>query len=57
MKIKVSFEKIFDSKEFYEDASEEDLSFLDENTFKEGLYNLFYDDGMIDELKMEMIDE
>lgn len=59
MKIKVTWEKIFDSKEFYHGASEEDLTYLSEEAFKDGIYQQFEDDpyDIMDVLKFEVVNE
>ena len=59
MKIKVTFEKIYDSDDFYDGISEEDLKDLTFDQFKEGLIMELqdYPEDIIEYLEFEEIKE
>ena len=59
MKIKVTFEKIYDSDDFYDGISEEDLKDLTFDQFREGLINdlRYYPEDIIEYLEFEEIKE
>lgn len=57
MKIKVTFEKIYDSDEFYDGVDEEVLSQITEEYFKEGIEMHLYDYMDLDDFKSELITE
>ena len=58
MKIKVTYEKVFDSNEFYSDYDLDDLKDLNFKSFKDGiLEDLSEDYYMLDEFKFEEIKE
>lgn len=59
MKIKVTYEEIYDSHDFYAFDDEEDLSDLTFEQFSEGLRDTFnnYPEDIIDFLKFEKIND
>lgn len=58
MKIKVTFEKIFDSNEFYNGCDPEDLEDLTFEQFKDGIYDELDEDRyLIEDFKFEEIKE
>ena len=58
MKIKVTFEKVFDSAEFYNGSTPEDLAELTFEQFKDGVYDELDDDRyLIEDFKFEEIEE
>lgn len=58
MKIKVTFEREFDSDEFYNGASPEDLEDLTFEQFKDGIYDELDEDRyLVEDFKFEEIKE
>ena len=58
MKIKVTFEREFDSDEFYNGSSTEDLEDLTFEQFKDGIYDELDEDRyLIEDFKFEEIKE
>ena len=59
MKIKVTFEKIFDSNEFYSHCDAEDLEDLTYDDFVFGIQETYieFPEDAIEELKYELIEE
>ena len=61
MKVKVTWERVFDSDEFYEDIPFEELKFLnvDLEGFSEGILDFLEDNPyeIISEMKTELIEE
>ena len=58
MKIKVTFEREFDSDEFYNGASPEDLEDLTFEQFKDGIYDYLDEDRyIVEEFKFKEIKE
>lgn len=57
MKIKVTFEKVYDASEFYKDCSVEMLPYLEFDQFKEGIIMdiVEYPDEIIDFMKFEEV--
>jgi len=57
MKIKVTYEKEFDSNEFYEGAPQDELDKLTYNQFTDGVLEYLYDWIDMDDFEFEEIKE
>jgi hypothetical protein len=58
MKVKVTFERIYDSNKFYEGLDEKELSSIDFKDFKVGIIDDIYDypEDIIDSMNFEKIE-